>query len=190
MKTSTSKSKSWKGKGAAVILPLCEIVVGILLLINPSGFTRGIIMAVGILLVLLGVKDIVGYFRGSQQTSFGRGLSKGLLECIGGAFCAFNPQWFTATFPVLTMLYGVCMLITGVMKVETTANMLRAKRRGWGWCTLGAALSIICAVIILSNPFASSAVLWVFVAVSLIVEAIVDFVAALLPQRAQDGKAA
>lgn len=177
--------KSFKEKGAAAILPLCELVVGILLLINPSGFTKGIIMAVGVLFVLLGIKDIVGYFRAAPQTggSGRRGLSRGLLEGAAGVFCVVNPQWFTATFPVLTMLYGVGMLVSGAVKVETAIDLLRSGREGWGWPAGGSVLSLVCAAVILSNPFGSSAVLWSFVAVSLIVEAAVDFAAIFLPKR-------
>ena len=44
---------------------------------------------------------------------------------------------------------------------------------------LSAALTIVCAVIILYNPFSSTAVLWTFIAITLIVEAVVDVIATI-----------
>ena len=35
---------------------------------------------------------------------------------LGGAFCAFNSRWFIATFPVITLIYGVIILVAGIRK--------------------------------------------------------------------------
>lgn len=84
--------KKLREKGIGVVFPLCEIVIGILLLVDPVGFTTGILMAMGILLILLGIVNIVGYFRSTPQAGIlGKKLSKGILEVLGGLFCAVNP---------------------------------------------------------------------------------------------------
>lgn len=46
-----------------IFMCVAEILIGILLLINPVGFTRGIIVALGAVLTVQGVRAIVGYFR-------------------------------------------------------------------------------------------------------------------------------
>ncbi len=182
--------KKLREKGIGVVFPLCEIVIGILLLVDPVGFTTGILMAMGILLILLGIVNIVGYFRSTPQAGIlGKKLSKGILEVLGGLFCAVNPQWFVATFPALTIVYGIGILVSGVMKVEVTADMLRTGRKRWGWHAAGAALSLLSAGIILCNPFSATTALWIFAAVSLIVEAVVDFVAAFLPAKRENAGA-
>ncbi len=43
-----------------ILLCIAEIIVGILLLINPVGFTASIIMALGIVLAVMGIFSIVG----------------------------------------------------------------------------------------------------------------------------------
>ena len=40
-----------------------EILIGILLLINPVGFTSSIIVAFGIVLTIMGIGQIIKYFR-------------------------------------------------------------------------------------------------------------------------------
>ena len=52
--------------------------------------------------------------------------------------------------------------------------------RKWGLAALSSVVTILCALVILANPFASAAVLWVFIGVALIIEAIADFIAAIL----------
>ena len=47
----------------SVAMSLAEIVVGILLLVNPVGFTSGIIIAFGIVLMLMGISTTIKYFR-------------------------------------------------------------------------------------------------------------------------------
>ena len=172
MKTSSKASK--------IILSLCEAIVGILLLVNPVGFTTGIIVFLGLVLCLLGVTSIVQYFREAPEVAAARrSLTLGCMEILAGLFCILKSGWFISTFPLLTILYGIGMLITGITKVQWTVDQIRLKMKKWIWTALSAALTIVCAGIILCNPFSSTAVLWMFIAVILIVEAIVDIIAAI-----------
>ncbi len=57
--------KSLKENVAGIVLSLFELVVGVLLLVNPVGFTVGIIMVAGVVLILLGLIDVARYFRTS-----------------------------------------------------------------------------------------------------------------------------
>ena len=90
-----------------------------------------------------------------------------------------NSHWFIAAFPLLTVLYGIGTLVTGIAKVQWMTNRIRLKAKRWFLMGLSAALTIVCAVIILYNPFSSTAVLWTFIAITLIVEAVVDVIATI-----------
>ncbi len=176
--------KKVKEVGARVIMALCELLVGILLLIDPVNFTSWIIRIIGIILVIIGVFNIIGYFRSTPQAGVvERKLSVGILAVVCGLFCAINPQWFVATFPVLTLIYGLGALIVGVYKVEIAVNMIRLKVKHWIWAALGAVLTIIFAVIIICNPLSSTTAIWIFVAITLMIEAVIDFITAFLPSR-------
>ena len=161
-----------------------EILVGILLLIDPVGFTSGIIIVFGIVLAVIGVVSLFKYFRMDAETAAQEnGLVKGLIFAIFGLFCAFKSEWFIITFPLLTVLYGILTLISGVSKVQWAVDMLRAKQKYWFVEVIGAILTIVCAVLILSNPFTSTAFLWTFIGVTMIVEAVVDVVAFVLGRK-------
>lgn len=164
----------------SILLSLCEIIVGILLLINPVGFTVGIITFLGAVLLIAGAVSVVQYFRAApEEAARGRSLTIGLLEIALGLFCVLRSGWFLAAFPVFTMVYGAITLVTGIAKIQWTVDMIRSKKAKWWWGAIDAALTVICAAIILCNPFTSTTVIWLFVAISLIVEAVADVVVAL-----------
>lgn len=165
----------------SVVVCLIEMVAGILLLINPIGLTTSVIVLAGILLAAEGICGIIGYFRtDAVMAAANRSLVKGLLDVSAGLFCIMRSKWFLAAFPVLTILYGIITLIVGLYKVEFTVDQLRLKGMGWGWSAFSAALTLLVAAVILMNPFSSTAVLWTFIAVAMIVEAILDIVGIVL----------
>ena len=169
------------GKTGKIILSLCELAIGVILLINPIGFTSGVIVAVGAALVVVGIISIVKYFRADPDIALAdHGLARGLIELAAGAFCVINSHWFIATFPLLTILYGIVTLVTGITKLQWTVDMIRLKMNRWFIMGIAALLTVTCALIMLFNPFGSTAVLWTFIAITLIVEAVIDVVAAFM----------
>lgn len=165
-------------------MSIAEVIIGILLLVNPIGFTSGIIIAFGVVLMIMGIHKTVKYFRTEPEEAAVRQiLVKGLLMLLAGAFCAFNSHWFIATFPVLTLVYGVVILITGITKVQWTIDIIRMKCSKWFWAAISAAISIVCGVVIVTSPFSTTAVLWMFIGISLIVEAVFDMIGSIFGNR-------
>jgi len=169
---------------SSMAMSLVELIIGILLLVNPIGFTSGIIIAFGIVLMIMGISTTIKYFRTEpEEAAVSQILVKGLLMLLAGAFCAFNSHWFIATFPVLTLVYGVVILITGITKVQWTIDIIRMKRSKWFWAAISAAISIVCGVVIITSPFSTTAVLWMFIGISLIVEAVFDMIGSIFGNR-------
>lgn len=161
-----------------VMTCLCEILVGILLFINPVGFTSGIIIMFGIVLLISGIFGIVGYFcEDAAEAVKGQKLSRGLIRSAAGLFCIVQSHWFIAAFPILTFLYGVIVLVLGFFKVQFTVDLIRLKKKKWGVAVVGTCLNLLLAAIILLNPFGSTIVLWTFIAATLIIEAVLDIAA-------------
>ena len=114
------------------------------------------------------------------------GLAKGLGLLLAGTFCMFRSNWFIVTFPLLTVIYGILTLLGGINKVQWAIDMLRAKQKYWFVAIISAVLTLVFSALILANPFASTAVLWTFIAVTLIVEAVIDIVAFILGRKSFD----
>ncbi len=176
--------KARKQNANAIILCIIEVVVGILLLVDPVRFTAGIIIAVGIALMISGLLNVIRYFKcNPEEAAVGQLLMQGLVALLAGAFCAFNPGWFILTFPVIAILYGIAVLIGGLSKVQLTVDMLRVKNSKWWWGAISAAISIVCALVIINNPFSSTVALWWFAGISLIVEAVFDLIMLIMGRK-------
>ncbi len=166
-----------------LVLCLCELVIGILLFVDPVGFTSYIIRIAGVLLLVAGIVSLIRYFRmDPMDARFGHGLAVGILELAGGLFCLVRYSWFIATFPVLTILYGLVNLIGGVMKIQWTVDMIRCgkvtgKEKNWQLSAVSAAVSTVFAILILLNPFTTTEIVWGVVAVSLVLSSLLDIFA-------------
>ncbi len=160
-----------------ILVCLLEVLVGVLLLVNPVGFTSVIIMAVGAVLLVGGVLCVIGYFRSNPMEAALRGtLAKGLAMLLAGGFLVLKPTWIIEKFPILTILYGIVILFGGLYKIQWFADALRMKTGKWLFHAIDAVVSLFCAFVILADPFASTVVLWMFIGASLIVGAVLDAV--------------
>lgn len=176
--------KFLKNHFAGIGMFLLEILVGVLLLINPVGFTSGIIIGAGLVLLLVGIVCIIKYFRAEpQEAAKSQNLMKGLIALLAGSFCALRSEWFVVTFPVITLIYGVVILITGLGKIQWTVDILRQKKPRWFLCALSALVSTACGLVIIAAPFTTTAVLWMFTGIGLIVDACFDIAALIFTNR-------
>lgn len=172
-----------------ILLCLFEALIGVLLVVDPVGFTSGIIIAFGIALLAAGLICTIGYFRTDAVEAALKGaLVKGLAMLLGGAFCVLQPTWIIATFSLLTIFYGVVILFAGLCKVQWTIDALRLKIGRWFLPAISAVVSIICGFVVLSDPFTSTLVLWMFTGISLIVEAVLDIVVLFFGRGVISGK--
>lgn len=175
--------KGFKENRNGVVISLFEIFVGILLLVNPIGFTSGIVIGSGILLCIYGLISVFKYFGTHiEEAIVHQDLSKGLLAILGGLFCIFKSEWFAVAFPILTILYGVFMIVSGIGKVQWAMDLLRLKRK-WGLPAISAILSVIFGFVILQSPFETTEILWMFTGITMIVEAVIDIISLIYVAR-------
>ena len=159
---------------------IAELLVGILLLIDPAGFTGAIITLLGILLVIKGALNIIGYFRESQRVAAeGHLLTSGLLFASAGLFCVIRSDWFFRAFPILTMFYGILILLSAFQKIQWTVDLRRMGVSRWYIALISAVCSLVLAVIVLTNLVATTAAMWMLIGIALIVEAALDILALL-----------
>ncbi|MGN1085170.1 MAG: HdeD family acid-resistance protein [Lachnospiraceae bacterium] len=176
--------KTLKENMSGILMCLFEILVGVLLFISPVGFATGIIVGFGVILLVIGIVSIVRYFRtDAVEAAIGQRLLIGLVALLGGLFCILKSYWVVATFPLLTILYGIAILLAGLGKIQWTINMLRLKRKKWFLPAISAVISLLCAAVILMNPFSTTTLLWMFTGVSLIVEAVFDMISLFVSNR-------
>ena len=127
--------KFLKQNSVNLLISLCELIIGILLLIDPTGFSNGIIIAFGAACLAFGVVQIVFYWKKPLAEAISRFyLMKGLISISVGLFCICFSHWFLETFKLLSFLYGILLLISGFYKVQWSIDLLRQKRKALVAC--------------------------------------------------------
>lgn len=154
-----------------LVLCLGELIVGILLLVSPEAFTRGIIMALGAAVAVLGIFNIVRYFRTNPvQAAAERRLAYGLGQLALGAFCLSQSSWLVGLFPMLTRLYGAAVLVLALFRIQQFVDVRRLKLGSGLISGISALVTLLYAVLVLFIP----EITWIFVGVMLLVEAVMD----------------
>ena len=160
-----------------LVLLIIEAAVGVLLLVNPIGFTSVIIRAIGIGLVVLGIVCCINYFRTQAQEAAASGmLFIGIILALLGAFLITRTQWLITTFTVILAVYAIMILLLGVLKLQWTVDLVRMKREKWGMAGISALIAIIFAVLILWNPFKSTEILWKLAGAGLVAQSVFDII--------------
>ena len=173
--------KFLKKNSVNLLISICELVLGILLLINPTGFTTGIIIAFGAACLIFGIIQIVFYWRKPFADAMSHlYLMKGLISSSLGLFCICFSHWFLDTFVLLSFLYGILLLISGFYKVQWSIDLLRQKEKRWWMGAISAVLTIIFSLLIIGNPFSSVNAIWIFSGIALIIESVLDLITLLL----------
>ncbi|MGN1343982.1 MAG: HdeD family acid-resistance protein [Traorella sp.] len=158
-----------------ILLCILELLIGILLIVDPIQFTTAILVLIGVVLVFIGIYSIVTYFCNDVvEGIMSQSLMKGLALLVLGDFCIFHYDWFIVTFPLLSVVYGIVILLIGLSKVQGCIDAFRLKKKKWFLIGISALISIGCAILIIRNPFTTTAYLYLFMGISLIVEGVFD----------------
>lgn len=172
------------GYGENILICICELIVGILVLIRPMRFTVGILVVAGLFCIGLGMKSIFTYFTTSVVVeSIQNSLFRGLLLSGGGLYLILQSSWLAQTLKVLTIVYGIALLIMGAQKIQWSVNMKRYQKRYWYLAAISAAIALVLAALVLVNPFTGNTSFWIVLGISLIFEAIVDGVSLYMMMR-------
>ena len=165
-----------------ILLILFELVVGILLLINPEGFTQTVINVFGIVLLVIGAVYLIRFFTDKKKEGK-YNIATIVLSVISlavGILCAFFAPTVMGFFTVIAVIYGVILIVSGIFKAKTFFDSRKAKLPVSFLSLVSAIVSIILGVLIVANPFTTTKVLWIFAGISLIVEAVLDAAALVI----------
>lgn len=154
---------------------IIELLIGIVLFTDPVQFTATVLMALGLVLLAAGAWCVIRYFTSlPSMAALGQDLTRGLVCLLAGALALFRNDWVISLFPLLTQIYGVVILCTGLMKLQRGVDLLRMRMRFWILPLISAALAIALCFLIFAAPFESTIALWRVAASVLIAQAALD----------------
>ena len=162
---------------SSLLTILFLLVVGILVLVNPDLYTTIIIRVVGVLLTLLGIYDIIKYFRAEpKEAAKGSSFYSGVMMVTAGGFCIFRLNTLKNVFPMMAVLYGVFQIVLGYRKLQRTVDALRMKLPLWWLQAVSAGISLMFGYLIALNPGMTLMSIWVFTGITMIIEGVFDAV--------------
>lgn len=157
-----------------IVINIGLALLGIILIIFPDQSKDIICRAIGIMLCIWGVLNIIDYIRLRRQEIFGSfGLVSGC-ACIGfGTYIIIKPDQLAA-FIVAGL--SIVLFICGVIKLQHAIDFAHVKSKGWIGQIVFAVLMIAAGVVSFLNPFGASDWLMRFVGIALTLSSIWDII--------------
>ncbi len=136
---------------------ILNIIVGILLLVNPAKTGIALAWVLGLFWMMQGLFTLVGMFL--DHSAWGWKLFIGVIGILAGIVVMRHPIASAIAIPqILVLLLGIQGVIVGIVSL-----IMAFKGGGWGAAILGA-LSIIFGIILIANwstPAAVVTFIWV-----------------------------
>ena len=158
-----------KLKWENIIAAILAIVVGVLFIILPKDSADVLCLIAGILLIFAGSFTLVayifsGFFLGAHL------LIVGIMLILLGTFCLANPE---NIMEVLTVLFGLYIVIDGTTSIVDSVYCAKAKIKGWGSLLVLAILSIGLGTAVMFSTFDT---IMIFAGCSLIIDGVCDII--------------
>ena len=177
-----------KENWSTILTILFLLVVGILLLINPVLYAIAILKIAGGLLALLGIYDLVKYFKAPPEVAAkGSAFFSGVIMITVGIIFLVRGDTLMETFPILAVVYGAFQIVLGYSKLQKAVDALRLKMPLWWLKAICAGISLLFGYIIVFNPDMTWIGIWVFTGITMIIEAVLDTIS--LVARGKQAKA-
>lgn len=152
------------------IICLIEIIVGVLLLVDHSSFVSYITIIAGAFIAITGIISLIKYFAAKPAEAEKGGLTGALVSLSIGLFLIIYNSFADKLSEFMAVIIGAAILYTGYQKLEKAVEKIRNKQY-FLVSLISSLVTIAVAAIIF---FISDNIVWIFIGVSLIVEAAID----------------
>lgn len=128
-------------------------LLGIVLLCFPKITTKTICYAIGVILILVGIGYIISYITKDFSNMYSHyELVIGMSAILGGISIFLFSEMLLSILPVLL---GIAVLLSSIIKLQRSFDMLRAKYSRWWIFLIFSLLSAGLGVLLISHPFNS-----------------------------------
>lgn len=157
-------------KWRSLITAFSAILLGVLFILTPQASANIICYVAGILLLAAGLAALVSYLASGRL--FGSyALVSGIVLLVCGVFCLLRPEIIQG---LLTVIFGIFLVIDGMTTLQDGIDCARAKLSGWWVLVTLALITIALGCVVLFGKFASVMLL---AGISLIVDGVFDVIA-------------
>lgn len=156
---------------------IVTLILGIVLAYSPEGSIKVITGIIAILFLLIGVLQLVDYFKQSREEKMmSLSLILGILLSSIGIFLFVNLESL-ANF--VTILIGIAILIKSLFKLQFAFNIKDISDK-WFYNLIVGIVGILLAILLLANPFHSAALFLRIIGIIFIIGSVIELIETLI----------
>ena len=158
----------------SIISSLLLFLFGLVLAVNAEGFIKSITVAIGIVLLLIGVFPVIDYFR-YRKDGLGAsvGLISGIFSIVCGLMLLINEDLLMILIPVFI---GVWMIINGINKIQVSFEIKDLGEKSWVITFIYSILIIVLGGYFIVNPISGATTVTSFIGIVLCIYAVLDII--------------
>lgn len=158
----------------SIISSLLLFVFGLVLAVNAEGFIKSITVAIGVVLLLIGVFPVIDYFRYRKEgLGASVGLISGIFSIVCGLMLLINEDLLMILIPVFI---GVWMIINGINKIQVSFEIKDLGEKSWIITFIYSILIIVLGGYFIVNPISGATTVTSFIGIILCIYAVLDII--------------
>ena len=158
----------------SMISSVLLFLFGLILAVNAEGFIKSITVAIGVILLLMGVFPVIDYFR-YRKDGLGAsiGLISGIFSIVCGLMLLINEDLLMILIPVFI---GVWMIINGINKIQVSFEIKDLGEKSWVITFIYSILIMVLGGYFIVNPISGATTVTSFIGIILCIYAVLDII--------------
>lgn len=158
----------------SIISSLLLFLFGLVLAVNAEGFIKSITVAIGVVLLFIGVFPVIDYFRYRKEgLGASVGLISGIFSIVCGLMLLINEDLLMILIPVFI---GVWMIINGINKIQVSFEIKDLGEKSWIITFIYSILIIVLGGYFIVNPISGATTVTSFIGIILCIYAVLDII--------------
>ena len=158
----------------SIISSLLLFLFGLVLAVNAEGFIKSITVAIGVVLLLIGVFPVIDYFRYRKEgLGASVGLISGIFSIVCGLMLLINEDLLMILIPVFI---GVWMIINGINKIQVSFEIKDLGEKSWVITFIYSVLIMVLGGYFIVNPISGATTVTSFIGIILCIYAVLDII--------------
>ncbi len=158
----------------SIISSVLLFLFGLVLAVNAEGFIKSITVAIGVVLLLIGVFPVIDYFRYRKEgLGASVGLISGIFSIVCGLMLLINEDLLMILIPVFI---GVWMIINGINKIQVSFEIKDLGEKSWIITFIYSILIIVLGGYFIVNPISGATTVTSFIGIILCIYAVLDII--------------
>lgn len=158
----------------SMISSVLLFLFGLILAVNAEGFIKSITVAIGVVLLLIGVFPVIDYFRYRKEgLGASVGLISGIFSIVCGLMLLINEDLLMILIPVFI---GVWMIINGINKIQVSFEIKDLGEKSWVITFIYSILIMVLGGYFIVNPISGATTVTSFIGIILCIYAVLDII--------------